>query len=223
MKSFLSNPASLVLLGSAIAVVGSLMAAYGGYLGSLKDQKESQNLLNSLTGGDAYPLIILSGNEFSISVRGRFPLHDVTGQIMDVESLREQQESGDWIGKAVSNTQYFDLGTLSPAYGLHILNRATNQPIKLSNFKSRKSYRFSINLYTRHHIYSFRLALEPYPESKGSFHQAWQVYRDNDKEPMAEMVPDDFPLNKDNEVDFLLMDRHDKIFANKQTNKDASR
>ena len=216
MKILLLNPASIVLLGSAIAIIGSFIAAYGGYLTSQQNEKDSQRLLASLTGGDSYPLIISSGGEFSISIRGEYPLHEVQGKIVDVASLRESQEEFGFMRDTVPYTQFFEIGTLSPAYGFHLINRNTNRPINVNQFKLRKCYRFIISLYTRHHTFSFRLALEPNDKQKGVWHMAWQVYRDDEKEPIADSIPEDFPLNSNSEVDFLLMSWLEEINANNE-------
>jgi len=214
MKTMFTNPSSIVLLGSAIAIFGSLIAAYGAYLTSLQNEKDSQHLLSSLTGGDSYPLIITGGGNFFISIVGEYPLHEVQGKIVDVASLRETQEKFGFMHQEVPNTQSFEIGTLSPAYGFDLINRNTNNLINLNQFKSRKCYRFIISLFTRHHTFSFRLALEPNEKEK-RWHLAWQVYRDQEKIPIAESIPDEFPLNSDSEVDFLLMEWHDRISTNK--------
>ncbi len=207
------SPANIVLIGSATAIIGSLLAAFGVYLGSLQNQKDTEHLLASLTGGNSYPQVIISGIEFSIAIRGNYPLHEVHGEVVDISSLRELQASGNYPHKPVPYTQYFNIGTLSSAYGLHLINRTTGKPLNVNQFKKRKCYRFMVKFFTRHHTYNYRLALEP--RENGGWHQAWQVYRDQEKEPMAETIPEDFPKNLNNEVDFLLMGEHDKIYTNK--------
>jgi len=213
MKTMITNPSSIVLLGSAIAIFGSFIAAYGAYLTSLQNEKESQHLLSSLTGGDSYPLIISGGENFFVSIVGEYPLHEVHGKIVDAASLREQQEEFGFIHGEVPNTQYFEIGTLSPAYGFDLLNRNTNKYINLKQFKVRKCYRFIISLYTRHHTFSFYLALEP-NEKDNRWLLAWQVFRDREKTPIAESIPEEFPLNSNSEVDFLLMSWLEKINTN---------
>jgi len=214
MKKMLTNPSSIVLLGSAIAIFGSFIAAYGAYLTSVQNEKDSKHLLSSLTGGDSYPLIISGGENFFISIVGKYPLHEVQGKIVDVASMREQQEEFGFIHDEVPKTQYFEIGTLSPAYGFDLINRNTNRHINLKQFKARKCYRFIISLYTRHHTFSFRLALEP-NEKENRWHLAWQVFRDQEKAPIAESIPEEFPLNSDLEVDFLLMTWLEEINTNK--------
>lgn len=206
MKLLFSNSASVVLIGSAIAVFGSLIAAFGVYLGSLQDTKESQHLLASVTGGDSYPMIIISSDgSFFIYVEGKYPLHEVQGDIVDVESMREVQAKGADFRNSVARTQYFEVGTLSPAYGLNISNRNTARIINIRDFIHRSSYRFIVHLYTRYHTFRLHIALEPNKKQKGLWDQAWQVFRDQEQKPMAQLIPPDFPLNEEGTVDFLLL------------------
>lgn len=207
MKTLIPTPATIVLIGSALAVFGSLIAAFGVYLGSAQDAKESKHLLASLTGGDSYPLIIVTQHDgsFFICVKGEYPLHDVNGNILDVAALREAQAKNADPLSPIDGTQYFEIGTLSPAYGLYLIDKRTNYPVLLKNFTARKSYRFMVHLYTRHHTFDFRLALEPYTNSKNTWNQAWQVFRDQDQKPMAQSIPEDFPKDIEGNVDFLLL------------------
>jgi hypothetical protein len=87
------NPATIVFIGSAFAVFGSLVAGYGAYLGANQDAKDSQHLLSSLTGGDSHPLITAapSDGSFFVSIAGMYPLHEASGQIFDISDLREQR------------------------------------------------------------------------------------------------------------------------------------
>jgi len=207
MKALFSNPASIVLVGSAMAVLGSLIAAFGVYLGALQDVKNSQHLLSSLTGGDSHPLIIAcpSDGSFSISVKGDYPLHEVQGDMLDVVALREAQAKGAYTTVPVPGTQFFNIGTLSSAYGTSLSNGINARPLNISEFTPRKSYRFIVHLLTRHHTFNYFLALEPHEKYKGAWHQAWQVFRDREQTPMDQSIPVDFPRNKEGEVDFLLL------------------
>ncbi len=207
MKTLLPTPATIVLIGTALAVLGSLIAAFGVYLGSLHDVKESKHLLASLTGGDSHPLVILTqyDGSFFICIKGEYPLHEVHGKIFDVAALREAQSKNADPLSPIAGTQYFEIGTLSSAYGLNLTNKLTKRPILLSNFTARESYRFMVHLYSRHHTFNFHLALEPDHKNKGIWQQAWQVFRDQEKEPMAQAIPDIFPKDIDGTVDFLLL------------------
>jgi len=200
------NPASIVLIGSAFAVIGSLVAAFGVYLGSAQDAKYSQHLLASLTGGDSHPLITatLHDGSFFVSVAGKYPLHEVHGQIFDVFDLREKQAKDVNRLSPIPRAQIFEIGTLSSAYGSNLTNRATGQQISIRDYNPRNSYRFMVHLYTRHHTFNFRLALEPRGQNKGGWHQAWQVFRDSEQVPMKQSIPNDFPMNADGEVDFCV-------------------
>lgn len=205
MKIVLPTSATIVLFGSALAVLGSLIAAFGVYLGALHDAKESKHLLASLTGGDSYPLIIFTpyDRSFFICIKGEYPLHDVHGKIFDVAVLREAQARNADSLSPVAGEQYFEIGTLSSAYGLNLTNKLSNRPVLLSNFTDRKSYRFMVHLYTRHHTFNVHLALEL--NNKGSWNQAWQVFRDREQKPMAQSIPEDFPKDTTGNVDFLLL------------------
>ena len=211
------NPATIVFIGSAFAVIGSLLAGYGAYLGANQDAKDSKHLLASLTGGDSHPLIIAtpSDGSFFVSITGEYPLHEASGQIFDISDLREQQAKGVHPGAPIPRAQAFELGTLSSAYGTNLINRATGRQINIKDYKQRNSYRFMVHLYSRHHTFNFRLALEPHDEHKGAWHQAWEIFRDQEKEPLAKSIPDDFPVNSVGKVDFLLMPVEKKDNANK--------
>lgn len=192
-----------------MAFLGSLIAAFGVYLGTLQDLKSSQHLLSSLTGGDSHPLIIASPSDgsFSISVKGDYPLHEVQGDILDVVALREAQAKGADTTAPVPGTQFFNIGTLSSAYGTYLSNSSNARPINISEFKPHNSYRFIVHLFTRHHTFNYFLALEPHEKHKGAWHQAWQVFRDQEQTPMDQSIPADFPRNKEGEVDFLLLQK----------------
>ena len=207
MKTLTLTPATVVLIGSALAVFGSLIAAFGVYLGSVHDTKESKHLLASLTGGDSHPLVIVTQDDgsFFICVKGEYPLYDVNGTIFDVAALREAQARNADPLSPIEGTQYFEIGTLSPAYGLNLIDKRTNRLVLLRNFAVRKSYRFMVHLYTRHHTFNFHLALEPYTNSEATWNQAWQVFRDREEKPMAQSIPEDFPKDINGNVDFLLL------------------
>ncbi|MCO6413223.1 MAG: hypothetical protein J5I92_10800 [Thiogranum sp.] len=203
MKSLLSNPASVVLFGSGLAVFGSLIAAFGVYLGSVQENRQAEHLLASVTGGDAYPCVVAGPGGFFLHVQGNYPLYEVSGRIVDVVVLREAVAKGA-IQHGVE-ARYFDVGTVSSAYGFDIPDKYTGRPITLNDFARRDSYRFIINFFTRHHTFNFRLALEPSPNAKGYWLHAWQVFRDGEDTALAESIPADFPRNEKNEVDFLLL------------------
>jgi hypothetical protein len=209
MKNIMPSPATIVLIGSSLAVFCSLVAALGVYLGSLQDAKKSQHLLSSVTGGNSHPLILaqLDGS-FFICVKGDYPLHEVHGQIFDVQELRKTQAKNFNPLSPVPRAQYFELGTLSSAYGMKLINKITKQPVLLRQFKQRKSYRFMVHLFSRHHTFNFRLALEPSPNNDGSWLQAWQVYRDSTTNSMDQSIPNEFPRDSDGEVDFLLLPKN---------------
>lgn len=135
MEAFISNPAKIVFIGSAIALIGSLIAAYGGYLGAIQNQESTEHLLSSVTGGNSYPQIILAGDgEFSLAIVGDYPLHEVHGKVVDVNALREHQKQSNWWDNPVPNTQYFEVGTMSSAYAIHLVNRFTGKPIRINQF-----------------------------------------------------------------------------------------
>ena len=198
------NSATIVFIGSFFAVIGSLIAAYGAYLGANQKAKDYLHLLSSLTGGVSHPVIIASPNDgnFFIYVSGEYPLHEVSGQIFDICDLRVQQTQGINTLAPIPRAQRFNIGTLSSAYGVTLMNSSTGLPINIKDYEKRKSYRFMAHLYSRHHTFVYFLALEPHEKYEGAWYQAWEIYRDNQQEPFAQTIPEDFPLVIDWKVEF---------------------
>jgi len=177
---------------------------------SKRNQELSEFTLHSVTGGDSYPTISVPmrsgefGGFFVVSVQGENPLYDVRGKIFDVADYREAEASGQQL-MLLSNEQNFALGNISPTYPTVLFNRVMSRPVKISDFKNRQSYRFIAHLYTRFHIFTFHLALEPDENNENHWLQAWEVFRDQGKKPFAQSIPDDFPKDAEGIVDFLLM------------------
>jgi hypothetical protein len=177
---------------------------------SRRNQELSEFTLNSVTSGDSYPTISVPmrngefGGFFVVSVHGENPLYDVRGKIFDVADYREAEASGQQL-MLVSKEQSFTSGNISPGYPTTLFNRVMSQPVKIHDFKDRQSYRFIAHFYTRYHYFTFHLALEPDEKNEDHWLHAWEVFCDQEKKPLAQSIPDDFPKDAEGKVDFLLM------------------